>query len=71
MAHAEKCPICYGKGKVLEEATKYEKVPTMNTCYGCGGKGWVEVQDNENAGIWPWPSIEGYGFKATVNGKAL
>ena len=53
MAHAEKCPICLGEGiiyKVPETITgiftrflvrdSYKK-----TCYGCGGKGWVEMQD--------------------------
>ncbi len=34
MAQAVICPVCLGKGKIDEE-----------TCHGCGGKGWVEVQD--------------------------
>ena len=34
MTHAEKCPVCNGKGKVKKE-----------TCYGCLGYGWVTVQD--------------------------
>ena len=34
--HAERCPVCVGTGKIEKE-----------TCHGCGGKGWVEVTDNE------------------------
>lgn len=33
MAHAEKCPVCEGKGKVEEKQ-----------CHGCSGLGWVTVQ---------------------------
>lgn len=46
MSHAEKCPICYGKGKVQETSgfgTSQKKAD--RTCHGCGGKGWVEVAD--------------------------
>ena len=41
--HAERCPICYGKGVVygVAETGAY---PTT-TCYGCQGKGWVSVED--------------------------
>jgi hypothetical protein len=34
--HAEKCPVCEGKGVVPPEE--------VAICHGCGGKGWVEVQ---------------------------
>lgn len=34
MSHAEKCPVCEGKGKVNSEK-----------CHGCGGMGWVAVHD--------------------------
>ncbi len=37
MAHAEICPVCKGNGKVEKE-----------TCHGCGGKGWVQVDDVGN-----------------------
>lgn len=43
MAQAVICPICEGKGKILDEATKLLTCPTFNPCHGCGGKGWVEV----------------------------
>ena len=42
MAHAEKCPVCEGTGNNVIA----EEEPPMNTCKGCGGKGWVEVEDS-------------------------
>ena len=45
MAHAEMCPVCEGSGTV--------GVGTLNevrTCNGCGGSGWITVQD-------PFPCI--------------
>jgi len=54
MAHAEKCPICNGVGIVYDrEKWDYFKkmtgaFSTREGCYGCGGKGWVEVQDENN-----------------------
>ena len=55
MNHAEKCPVCKGKGKVKSksittnsdgERTK-EKIKI--TCHGCNGTGWVTVQDNNES----------------------
>ena len=49
MSHAERCPVCLGKGTVKmddwgqHESTGGQKYPT--TCHGCGGTGWVTVQD--------------------------
>ena len=45
------CPICGGKGKILDIDNKW--LPTeydngtnaYKTCHGCGGKGWVEVRE--------------------------
>ena len=61
MAHAEKCPVCEGNGRIVEQITGEEAVcgftvpygTTRETilsehtrqCHGCGGKGWVEVDD--------------------------
>lgn len=46
MAHAEKCPICEGNGKLLAkdwpQICRPDGSPTI-TCHGCGGKGWVEI----------------------------
>jgi DnaJ-class molecular chaperone len=41
--HAEKCPICDGNG-VMAEGPAF-LYPTAPICHGCGGKGWVEVND--------------------------
>ena len=48
--HAERCPVCYGKGFVAEGYYKHfgdywigTGYMTPETCRGCGGKGWVEV----------------------------
>lgn len=41
MAHAEKCPICEGKGVVMGIAETGTQ-PTQR-CHGCYGRGWVEV----------------------------
>lgn len=53
MAHVQKCPICGGKGQIQDETQLTTTCPSTKTCHGCGGKGWVEVQDNENAVYWP------------------
>lgn len=38
--HAEKCPVCNGKGKVGNDNKRdCSGVP----CHGCNGKGWIEV----------------------------
>jgi hypothetical protein len=66
--HAEKCPICEGKGKVprIDGWNCHE-----DACHGCGGKGWVEVKDGpyytiqpsiDAPSIQPWPySTPWYG----------
>jgi len=48
MAHVEKCPVCEGRGYVqhldnpgLAGTQTAHNVP----CHGCGGKGWVTVED--------------------------
>ena len=33
------CPVCNGSGK-------YGAPEILRDCHGCGGKGWVEVQDS-------------------------
>lgn len=57
MAHAERCPICLGEGKIRPEGVWSEDYKA--TCHGCGGKGWIEVQDNENVAVpLPLPTQE-------------
>ena len=43
--HAEKCPICEGKGAVIDDMNGYAPSTNRVVCHGCGGKGWVEVHD--------------------------
>lgn len=53
--HAEQCPVCKGKGTIptrdiMIHDYRYTNVsyipyPIEDTCYGCQGKGWVEVHD--------------------------
>jgi len=42
--HAEQCPVCKGKGHD-------NKICVLDgfytACYGCEGKGWVEVRSTE------------------------
>jgi DnaJ-class molecular chaperone len=42
MAHAEKCPVCNGKGEIFR-AGDVGDTRSNNVCHGCNGKGWVEV----------------------------
>jgi len=50
MAHAEVCPVCNGRGTVKEERiTVAEK-----QCYGCGGKGWVNVEEHSYYPYYPY-----------------
>jgi DnaJ-class molecular chaperone len=45
MAHAEKCPVCYGSGRVKVGYPLATIDYGDKTCHGCGGTGWVTVQD--------------------------
>ena len=49
MSHAERCPVCYGSGELPEKNRLSETKPTI--CHGCGGSGWVTVQDTPSH---PW-----------------
>ena len=48
MTHAEKCPVCYGKGVLSRDdyTTTTARIPRDQTCHGCNGKGWVTVNDD-------------------------
>jgi hypothetical protein len=43
MAHAELCPVCAGRGQVFTMNPLY--TGDTQVCHGCGGTGWVTVQD--------------------------
>lgn len=50
LSHAEICPVCRGTGKYTIYNTYVNSTFTPyseQTCHGCGGKGWVTVQDGE------------------------
>ena len=48
------CPVCDGSGIVPNgyythtTGTWTTTDPTPETCRGCGGKGWVEVSEDED-----------------------
>ncbi len=45
-SHAEKCPVCHGKGVIREIFGQgYVTSRKTKTCHACGGKGWVTVRD--------------------------
>jgi len=49
MAHAEVCPICQGTGSVENIVSDNTTMPDGiggRPCHGCGGAGWVSVQDH-------------------------
>ncbi len=45
MAHAERCPICYGKGQINNVNPGDTCAERWETCHGCSGRGWIEIQD--------------------------
>lgn len=47
MTHAEVCPICNGTGRVpiIDNDWVTTGKSVTKTCHGCGGKGWVIVED--------------------------
>ena len=60
--HAERCPVCYGSGKVMPPDNGGTAVPQPITCHGCAGKGWVEVGDTfvPYIPIYPYPQTYPY-----------
>jgi hypothetical protein len=42
MRHAEKCPVCEGKGRLPDGKGDLDSA-FAKPCHGCSGKGWVEV----------------------------
>jgi DnaJ-class molecular chaperone len=47
MAHAEKCPICYGTGQTPKPSSWVNVQQWQSQCHGCGGKGWVIVGEED------------------------
>jgi len=50
MAHSETCPLCGGSGKLKLAGGKPAEQEDIfaKTCHGCGGQGWVTVQDKSH-----------------------
>ena len=50
MAKAVKCPVCEGSGSVFIPSPPDSSsiVGSYSICHGCGGKGWVEVKENDS-----------------------
>jgi len=51
MNHAERCPVCGGRGKLPAKLGEDvggtgELVRFVALCHGCDGKGWVVVPDD-------------------------
>jgi DnaJ-class molecular chaperone len=53
MVHAELCPVCQGRGVVA--SPKPLETGKEIPCHGCGGTGWVTVQDSNT----PIPQVKG------------
>ena len=47
MSKAVLCPVCQGSGKytVPPDPVGTAASPFIKTCQGCGGKGWVEINE--------------------------
>ena len=43
MSRAQKCPICFGQGKLIDENYNSSTVKIEKMCHGCNGRGWVDV----------------------------
>ena len=55
MSHAEKCPVCEGAGR-LPDGKGETSSARGKDCNGCGGKGWVTVDDGSpSRPCWPPP----------------
>ena len=58
MSHAERCPVCYGQGKLPlgdSKTTTTITAPIEKICHGCNGSGWIVVSDDQTYNIKnPW-----------------
>ena len=62
MAHTEKCPICHDRGRTPENENYQPNsnltIYSLEKCHGCGGCGWVTVQDLDRARHDPFTPIK-------------
>lgn len=71
MTHAEKCPVCEGRGTVdtpdpakartmRNVLTAVAELGPVKSCHGCDGKGWVQVGKGDPGPRLLWNAVEGY-----------
>ena len=54
MSHAERCPVCFGSGKYNPSPQIIGTAPNEDrTCHACMGKGYVVINDMNDAGFFP------------------
>jgi DnaJ-class molecular chaperone len=52
MSHAERCPVCFGTGEYIRPPNPMTTAVSLpKICHGCGGKGWIKVEDGERVGF--------------------
>ena len=51
--HAEICPVCKGRGKICKNYPSGPPCKEEVMCWGCGGKGWIEVSDDGFRYVYP------------------
>lgn len=44
-----RCPICEGKGRILDGIPT--SVLDADQCHGCGGRGWIEVRETDECPV--------------------
>ena len=57
MNHSELCPVCKGSGKTYtsQSPDSTSAYGYYTVCHGCGGIGWVTVEDHPNKRNWIRP----------------
>lgn len=53
MGHAQRCPVCLGRGWIEENSGTTSGI-VRKVCHGCGGLGWIQVSDNFWYPIYPY-----------------
>jgi hypothetical protein len=60
--HAELCPVCLGTGHRERLRVPSSEITKETICHGCGGRGWVEIEDStpQYMPYYPLPSTPYY-----------
>ena len=51
MSHSEKCPVCGGRGQIIDN--DFTMTAYARPCHGCDGRGWVTVRDETDGNRQP------------------